>query len=78
MRIHVLGVLAFSIVTGLAVGILAGTLPGIGAFAVAAVLGSIVVMLWRSQRDREELERGLVPVPIHRVVGDEPPAREPR
>ena len=73
MMRRILAVLAVSVVVGIATGVLAGPLPGIGVFAGAAVLGSIAVVLWRNQRDLEDLERGLVPPPADRVAGEDPP-----
>lgn len=73
---RLLGVLALSIVVGLVVALVAGPSAGTGAFAAAGVIGAIVVVLWRNHRDRTELERALVPVPIRRVVRDDVPMRE--
>lgn len=73
------GVLALSVVIGLVVvALVAGAAAGTGAFAAAGVIGAIIVVLWRNHRDRRELERALVPVPIRRVVRDDVPMREPR
>lgn len=72
------GVLALSVMIGLVITVVAGASAGIGAFAAAGVIGAITVVLWRNHRDRRELERALVPVPIRRVVGDDVPTGEPR
>lgn len=61
---RLVGVLALGIVIGLVVALAAGASAGIGAFAAAGVIGAIIVVLWRNQRDRKELERALVPVPV--------------
>lgn len=70
------GALALSIMIGLVVALVAGAAAGTGAFAAAGVIGTITVVLWRNHRDRKDLERALVPVPIRRVVRDDVPARE--
>jgi Flp pilus assembly protein TadB len=72
------GVLALSVVIGVVVALVAGAAAGTGAFAAAGVIGPIVLVLWRNHRDRRELERALVPVPIRRVVRDDAPMRERR
>lgn len=59
MMKRILTVLAVSLLMGIVTGVLAGTLPGVGVFAGAAVVGSIAVVLWRNQRDLKELERRL-------------------
>ena len=69
---RILAVLAASVLAGIAVGVVAGTLAGVGAFAGAAVVGLIVVVLWRNQRDLRELERALMPPPADRVAGGDP------
>ena len=78
MMHSILTVLAIGVLVGLVVGVAAGRLPGIGAFAAATVLGLIAVVLRRNHRDRMELERGLVPVPVDRVVGPDTAVREGR
>jgi Flp pilus assembly protein TadB len=75
---RLMGVLALSVVIGLVVAVVAGAAAGTGAFAAAGVIGAIIVVLWRNHRDRKELERALVPVPIRRVVRDDVPARQRR
>lgn len=75
---RLVGVLALSVVIGLVVALVAGALAGTGAFAATGVIGAIIVVLWRNHRDRKDLERALVPVPIRRVVRDDVPARERR
>lgn len=75
---HLMGVLALSVVMGPVVAVVAGASAGTGAFAAASVIGAIIVVLLRNDRDRKELERALVPVPIRRVVRDDVPMREPR
>lgn len=75
MMKRILAVLAVSVVTGIAVGVLAGTLAGVGVFAGAAVIGSIAVVLWRNQRDLEELKAGQVPPAVDRALGDDPHER---
>ena len=75
---RLMGVLALSVVIGLVVAVVAGAAAGTGAFAAAGVIGAIIVVLWRNHRDRKELERALVPVPIRRVVRDDVPAGERR
>lgn len=75
---RLVGVLALSVVIGLVVAVVAGAAAGTGAFAAAGVIGAIIVVLWRNHRDRQELERALVPVPIRRVVRDDVPVRERR
>lgn len=69
--------LALSVTIGLIAGLAAGPLPGVGTFALVAVAGAMAVVLWRNHRDRKELERRLVRVPVHRVVGDETLVRRP-
>lgn len=72
MMKRILAVLAVSVLLGMVVGVLAGRLPGVGVFAGAAVLGSIVVVLGRNQRDLGELERRLAR-PADRVADDDTP-----
>ena len=72
MMKRILTVLAVSLLMGIAIGVLAGTLPGVGVFAGAAVVGSIAVVLWRNQRDLGELERRLAR-PADRVADDDTP-----
>jgi hypothetical protein len=72
------GALALGAVIGLVVSLVAGAAAGIGAFAAAGVVGGILVVSWRNHRDRGEVERALVPVPIRRIVRDDVPARERR
>jgi hypothetical protein len=67
-------VLAASIVIGLVVGFVAGRLPGTGAFAAAFVLGAILVVLRRNQKDLRELEAGLVPDKVDEALGEPPPS----
>lgn len=76
MMHSILAVLAIGVLVGLGVGVAAGRLPGIGAFAAATVLGLIAVVLRRNHRDRKELRRGLVPEPVDRVAGPDGPLRE--
>lgn len=71
MTRSILAVPTVSVLVGTLAGGLAGPLAGIGVFAGAAVAGSIAVVLWKDHRDRKELERKLVSVPIRRVVGDD-------
>jgi hypothetical protein len=66
-------VLAASIAVGLAVGFAAGRLPGIGACVAVAVVGAILVVLRRNQKDLRELEQRLVPDEVDRALGDAPP-----
>jgi hypothetical protein len=66
-------VLAASIAVGLAVGFVAGRLPGIGACVAVAVVGAILVVLRRNQKDLRELEQRLVPDEVDRALGDAPP-----
>jgi hypothetical protein len=72
MMKRILAVLAASVLMGIVAGVLAGRLPGIGVFAGAAVLGSIVVVLGRNQRDLGELERRLAQ-PADRMADDDTP-----
>ena len=72
------GVLALSVVIGLVVALAAGASAGTGAFAAAGVMGAVTVVLWRNHRDRKELQRALVPVPIRRVVRDHVSVHDPR
>ena len=72
---RLVGVLALAPVLGIAVALVAGAPAGIAAFAAAGVIGAIIVVLRRNHRDRKELERTLVPVPIRRVVRDGPVGR---
>lgn len=74
----ILAVVAASVLLGIALGQLAGTLAGMGVSAAVAVIGSIVVVLRQNHRDRGELERSLAPVPVGRVVRDDRPVRGPR
>ena len=69
-------VVAASIVIGLVVGFAAGRLPGIGAFVAVAVVGAILVVLRRNQKDLRELEQGLASDELDRAPGEAPP-REP-
>jgi hypothetical protein len=71
----ILAVLTVSVLMGTLAGALAGPATGLGMFAGTAVVGSIAVVLWRNRRDRRELERKLLRVPVRRVVGDDPPMR---
>jgi hypothetical protein len=66
-------VVAASIAIGLAVGLAAGRLIGTGAFAAAFVLGAILVVLRRNQKDLRELEQGLVPPEVDQALGEPPP-----
>lgn len=75
MARRILAVLAFSVVVGLVTGLAAGRLPGVGAFAFVAAVGSIVVVLRRNYLDRLELERRLDRTPVDGPIGDEPLGR---
>lgn len=75
---RILAVTVFSVVPGLLVGAAAGTVPGIAVFTAAAAAGASGVVLARRQRDRSELERAMVRIPVQRIAGYEPPARERR
>lgn len=77
MTIRILTIPAFSVTVGLIVGLAFGPLPGTGAFALALLAGCAAAVLWRSHRDRAELEHRMVRVPVHRVVRDEPLPRPP-
>lgn len=66
-------VLAASIAVGLAVGFAAGRLAGIGACVAVAVVGAILVVLRRNQKDLRELEQGQVPDPVDEALGEPPP-----
>lgn len=72
-----IGVLAVSLVIGLAVGFAVGRLPGVGAFAAAALIGAMLVVLRRNQQDLRELEAGIVPDEVDQALGHEPPHHEP-
>lgn len=65
-------VLAASVVIGLAVGLAAGRLAGVGAFAAGVVLGATVVVLRRNQTDLHDLERGLVPPEVDEALEHAP------
>jgi hypothetical protein len=72
---RILAVLAFSVAVGLVTGLAAGRLPGAGAFAFVAVIGSFVVVLRRNHLDRMELERRLEHTSAGGALGDEPLGR---
>lgn len=74
MQNRLAGALALGLVVGLVTSLVAGAAAGAGAFAATGVMGAIL-LLWRSHRDRTELERALVPVPIRRIVRDDVPMR---
>lgn len=65
-------VVAASIAVGLVVGFAAGRLPGTGAFAAAFVLGAVLVVLRRNQKDLRELEAGLPPGEVGDAITDAP------
>lgn len=71
-------VLALSVVIGVIVGFTAGRLPGAGAFAAAALIGAVIVVLRRNQQDLRELEAGLVPDEVDDALGEPHPPHHER
>ena len=69
-------VLAASAVIGLVAGFAAGRLAGMGAFVAAALLGAIVVVLRRNQKDLRVLEAGLVHDEVDDALGRYGPNHE--
>jgi hypothetical protein len=66
-------VLAVSVVLGIVVTLVAGRTAGAGAFAAAALIGAVIVVLRRNQQDLRELEAGLAIPEVEDALGHEPP-----
>lgn len=70
-------VLAAAIAIGIVVMLVAGRLAGVGAFAAAALIGAVIVVLRRNQQDLRELEAGLAIPEVEDALGHAPPPPDP-
>ena len=66
-------VLALGAAAALAAWALWGGFVAAGVLAVALVLGGMLIVLRRNQRDLHDLEAGRVPPEVNRALGDAPP-----
>ena len=64
---------AIALVVGAGAGLVRDTAIGVTAGIAVAVVGVTVAVLRRNQKDLHELERGEVPEPIDRVLGEREP-----
>lgn len=68
-----MGVMLAAVLAGLAAGWVWGRLPGVGVFAAVAVLGAMVLVLRRNQRDLHALEAGVPPGDVGDAIPEPPP-----
>jgi ABC-type branched-subunit amino acid transport system permease subunit len=66
-------VVGLAVLCGIVAGLVWGRLVGTGLGTALALIGAIVVVLVRNQKDLHELEQGRVPEEVDRALGDAPP-----
>lgn len=73
-------VLAVALAAGLGAGSAWGRLAGVGVFAAVALVGAMVLVLRRNQRDLQQMESGLPPGEVGDAIREPPlfdPTRRP-
>jgi uncharacterized membrane protein YeaQ/YmgE (transglycosylase-associated protein family) len=62
--------LVVAVVCGVVAGAAMGARPGASVGILALVIGAIIAVLVRNQKDLDELQRGKVPAAVDRALGD--------
>jgi hypothetical protein len=70
MAKRLLIVVAVAVVCAIIASLIWGRLVGVGAGAFLAIMGAIIMVLRRNQKDLHELEHGHVPEPVDRALGE--------
>jgi hypothetical protein len=73
MGMRLVLVLAIALAAGVAAGSMWDRLTGVGVFAATAVVGAMVLVLRRNQRDLQEMEAGLPPGQVGDAISERPP-----
>lgn len=70
---RLLMVVGLAVLCGIVAGLVWGRLVGAGLGTAMALIGAIIVVLVRNQKDLHELEHGHVPEEVDRALGNAPP-----